>query len=193
MLAAVELADDLRRIAEAAVGLAEPAEELAGIVPAEPAAGLRLYLVAYRREDGDDAEATPTWLVLDDRGRVVDDRATVRDAVSIVTMCELAEDAAGGGDLDDLRSRLVALRLTEDPPGIDEADQAVLDLQATIGAGPTVASPARLDAVGEATRKLEQALGEGPGSPFVEAMKAATGTVDALVRDVEARYKRPLQ
>lgn len=55
----MELADDLRRIAEAAVVLAEPPEELAGIVPAEPAAGERLYLVAYRREPegeaGDDA------------------------------------------------------------------------------------------------------------------------------------------
>ena len=55
-----------------------------------------------------------------------------------------------------------------------------------------MASPELLDAVGEATRRLEEALGEGPGSPFVEAMKAATTTVDALVRDVEAHYKRPL-
>jgi hypothetical protein len=108
-------------------------------------------------------------------------------------MCELAEEAAGGGDLDDLRSRLVALRLTENPPGIDEAEEAAIELQSTIGAPPRVASPAHLDAVGGATRRLEEALGEGPGSPFVEAMKAATGTVDALVRDVEARYKRPLQ
>jgi hypothetical protein len=190
----VELADDLRRIAEAAVVLAEPPEELAGIVPAEPAAGERLYLVAYRREsDGEAEEDARTWLVLDEQGRVVEDRALVRDAVSIVTMCELAEEAAGGGDLDELRSRLVALRLTENPPGIDDAEEAAIELQTMIGAPPRVASPQRLDAVGEATRRLEEALGEGPGSPFVEAMKAATGTVDALVRDVEAHYKRPLQ
>lgn len=130
--------------------------------------------------------------MLDARGRVVEDRALVRDAVSIVTMCEVAEEAAGGGDLDELRSRLVALRLTENPPGIDEAEEAAIELQTMIGAPPRVASPERLDAVGEATRRLEEALGEGPGSPFVETMKAATGTVDALVRDVEAHYKRPL-
>jgi hypothetical protein len=191
----VELADDLRRIAEAAVALAEPPEELVGIVPAEPAAGERVYLVAYDPEPERAAEAeadTRTWLVLDERGRVVEDRALVRDAVSIVTLCELAEEAAGGGDLDELRSRLVALRLTENPPGIDEAEEAAIELQTTIGAPPRVASPQRLDAVGEATRRLEEALGEGPGSPFVEAMKAATPTVDALVRDVEAHYKRPL-
>src|SRR5207248_1637585 len=55
-LGRVELADDLRRIAEAAVVLAEPPEELAGIVPAEPAAGERLYLVAYRRDSEGEAE-----------------------------------------------------------------------------------------------------------------------------------------
>ena len=66
--------------------------------------------------------------MLDARGRVVEDRALVRDAVSIVTMCELAEEAAGGGDLDELRSRLVALRLTENPPGIDEAEEAAIEL-----------------------------------------------------------------
>jgi hypothetical protein len=189
----MDLADDLRRIAEAAVVHAEPTEELAGIVPAEPAGGMRLYLVAYSggaEEAGEDASTT--WLVLDERGRPVEERAIVRDAVSIAAMCEIAEEAAGGGDLDDLRSRLVALKLTENPPGIGEAEEAAIELQTTIGVPPRIASPARLDAVGEATRRLEEALGEGPGSPFVEAMKAATGTVDSLVRDVEARYKRPL-
>jgi len=70
----VELADDLRRIAEAAVGHAGPEEELAGIVPAEPAAGLRLYLVAYRRgENGErpEAEGAPTWLVLGVLGSIL--------------------------------------------------------------------------------------------------------------------------
>ena len=64
-------------------------EELVGIVPAEPANGLRLYVCAYGRED----EAT--WLVLDATGVPVEERSLVRDAVSIAALCEVAEEAAG--------------------------------------------------------------------------------------------------
>jgi hypothetical protein len=183
----VELADELRRAAEAAVVYAGAGEELAGIVPAEPASGLRVYLCAYRGADG-----ANEWLLLDREGRPVGERRTVRDAVSISALCELAEEAAGGGDLDDLRARLVALRLTENPPGIDDAEAAIEGLEAALGSPPQVASPQRLDAVGEATRRLEQALGDGPGSPFVEAMKASAPTIDALMLDVESAYKVPL-
>ena len=42
-------------------------------------------------------------------------------------------------------------------------------------------------------RKLEEALGSGPGSPFAAAMKSAAGVVQQLAADVEANYKRPLQ
>src|SRR5580765_1660907 len=184
----MSLDDELRVIADAAVTFAGPGEALAGIVPAEPATGLRRYLCAYGGEDGANA-----WLVLDAGGEPIAERASVRDSVSISALCELAEEAAGGGDLDDLRSRLVALRITENPPGIDEAEAAIDALEAALGSPPQIASPARLDAIGEATRKLERTLGEGPGSPFVEAMKAATSTVDALLLDVESGYKRPLR
>ena len=44
-----------------------------------------------------------------------------------------------------------------------------------------------------ATRRLEQALGEGPGSPFVEAMKPASAVVEELEREVEAGYKGELR
>jgi hypothetical protein len=85
----VGLDDDLRRTAEAAVVYAADGEELVGIVPAEPANGLRLYVCAYGREN----EAT--WLVLDATGVPVEERALVRDAVSIAALCEVAEEAAG--------------------------------------------------------------------------------------------------
>jgi hypothetical protein len=182
----MELADELRLIAESAVVHADTGENLAGVVPAEPAPGMRLYLCAFGA-DG----ATTSWLVLDRAGAPVTDRAPVRDAVSIAALCELAEETAGAG-LDDLRSRLVGLRITENPPGIDDAETAVDELQGALGTPPQVASPARLDTIGSAARRLEQALGEATGSAFVEAMKAATSAVDALVRDVEAGYKRPL-
>jgi hypothetical protein len=80
---------DLRRIAEAAGALAAEGEEVAGIVPAEPASGLRLYVCAYGVEDA------TTWLVLDATGIPVRDRVLVHDAVSIAALCEVAEDAAG--------------------------------------------------------------------------------------------------
>jgi hypothetical protein len=88
-LADVALEKELRRIAEAAVIYAGEGEELAGIVPAEPGSGARLYVCAYR-----EGEET-SWLVLDAGGAPVDDRALVRDAVSIAGLVELAEEAAG--------------------------------------------------------------------------------------------------
>jgi hypothetical protein len=186
MLGSVGLAQDLRRIAEAAVRYAGPGEEVVGIVPAEPSAGARSYLCAYRSED----DAT-SWLVLDEEGKPVTDRVRIREVVSIAALVELAEETAGGGDVEELRSQLVALRLTENPAGIDEAEEAALALEAAIGAAPRVATPERLDAIGAATLRLESALG-GTGSPFTVAMKGATATVDELTRDVEAAYKVPL-
>jgi hypothetical protein len=85
----MSLERDLRRIAEAAARLAADGEELAGIVPSEPAGGLRLYVCAYGREDA------TSWLVLDATGVPVSDRELIRDAVSIAALCEVAEEAAG--------------------------------------------------------------------------------------------------
>ena len=85
----MELDSDLRRIAEAAGRHAADGEEVSGIVPTEPASGIRLYVCAY--EDGD----SKSWLVLDATGVPVGDRSLVHDAVSIAALCEVAEDAAG--------------------------------------------------------------------------------------------------
>jgi hypothetical protein len=184
----VALDEELRRIAERAVRFCAEGEELAGIVPAEPGRGDRLYLCAFRG-----ATEETAWLLLNADGAPVEKRALVRDAVSIAGLCELAEEVAGGGGLDDLRARLGELRETENPPGIAEAERAVDGLQTTIGTAPRVATPAHLDAVGSATLELEQALGEGPGSPFAEAMKQATETIEELLRDVERGYKLRLR
>jgi hypothetical protein len=83
------LDQELRRIAEVAVTYCRDGEELAGIVPAEPAVGVRLYVCAYR-----DGEET-SWLVLDSDAAPVEDRSLIRDAVSIAALYELAEEAAG--------------------------------------------------------------------------------------------------
>jgi hypothetical protein len=182
------LIEDLRRIADAAARYCDPGEDVVGIVPTEPAEGVRAYLCAFGADD-----QTRSWVVLDDGGRSVGDRALVRDVVSIAAMCELAEEFAAGGDIDELRSRLVALRLTESPPGVEDAEEAAFVLQTTVGGPPQVASPERLDAVGSATRRLEEALDDRGGSPFAEAMRQAMATVEALRKDVEAHYKRDLR
>ena len=80
---------DLRRAADTAVAYATEGEELVGIVPAEPASGVRFYVCAYG------GEKESTWLVLDATCVPVEERALVRDAVSIAALCEVAEEAAG--------------------------------------------------------------------------------------------------
>jgi hypothetical protein len=107
-------------------------------------------------------------------------------------MCELAEETAGGGDLGELRARLVELRLTENPDGIEEAEAAAAELQDAIVGPPRLASVAYLDSIGGAAMKLEQALGEVAGSPFAEAMKVGMAAAEELAADVERSYKTPL-
>jgi hypothetical protein len=182
----VALHEDLERVAEVAAAFMADGEQLAGILAAEPTSGDRVYLCAYGAGDG------IAWLALDGEGRPITERERLREAVTLVALCEVAEESAGGGELDELRSQLVALRLTENPPGIDEAEEAVLALQRTIGGAPRLASPRYLDEVGAATKRLEESLGEAAASPFAEAMKQAAGAVQALTADVEKNYKAAL-
>jgi hypothetical protein len=188
MLTAVALSDDLERAAGVARTFAEEGEEVEAVLAAEPSPGRRYYVCAFR---GRGAEGELTWLVLDEDGRPVTSRSVVREAASIAGMAEVAADTAGGGDLEALRQDLVALRVTENPPGIDEAEEAALALERAVGSPPRLATPAYLDEVGTATRRLELALGEGE-SPLGKAMAAAVAAVDSLTDEVEARYKREL-
>lgn len=182
----MELQSDLERIAAAALHYAGPREELVGVIPTEPAAGKRIYLCAFQA-------AERAWLALDHEARPVADRALVRSAVSIAAVCELAEESAGGGKLEELRAQLASLRQTDNPEGIDEAEAAALALADTLGGAPRLASPAYLDEIGAATRRLEDALGEGLASPFAQAMKQAAGVVDELEHEVLGGYKAELR
>jgi hypothetical protein len=183
IVAAVSLEAEIAAAAEAASAHTAEGEELEGVIPAEPGRGARVYLCAFRNGDHQ------TWLALDADGRPVADRALVREAVSIAAMCELAEESAGGGDLGDLRARLVELRLTEAPEGIEEAELAAAELQETIVHAPRVASVGYLDAIGLAAAKLEQTLGQVGGSPFAEAMKSGMPAADELAAEVIRSYK----
>jgi hypothetical protein len=165
---------------------AEVVEDLAAVIPTEPAGAERIYLCAF--SGGEER----SWLALDSAAVPVTERRVLRDAVSIAAMCELAEESAGGGNLPELRAQLATLRETEHPERIEEAEDAAARLEETIGGELRIASPAYLDEVGTATRRLEHALGEHAGSPFAEAMKQAGLTVDGLAADIEGHYKLEL-
>ncbi|HSC50844.1 MAG TPA: hypothetical protein VLD16_11325 [Gaiellaceae bacterium] len=125
------LENDLRRIAEAAGRFAADGEDVAGIVPAEPASGIRVYVCAYG--SGEDS----SWLVLDATAVPVRDRQLVRDAVSIAALCELAEEAAG-----------------TEPSGARVATPALLDELGAAG-GPEVAA-----AVGAASEAIAELVAD---------------------------------
>jgi hypothetical protein len=163
------LADEITAARDAALALAEDGEALTGVVPTEPGLGARVYLCAYENGDG------LGWLALDADGVPVVDRTLLRDAVSIAALCELAEESAGGGDLDELRARLAELRRVENPDGIDVAERAAEELAAVVGETPRLASPAYLDDF---------------GSPDV--VTSAFGAVESLTDEVEAAYKQEL-
>jgi hypothetical protein len=186
IVAPMALGDDVGTAFEAAQGFAEDGEIVTGVLPTEPGAGARIYLCSF--EHGDERR----WLALDGAWHPIDDRKLVREAVSIAALCELAEESAGGGDVGELRARLVELRLTENPEGIEEAEIAAAELQAAIRSVPRVASVEYLDALGLAATNLERALGEVSSSPFAEAMKSGIAAAEELSATVVRSYKRAL-
>jgi hypothetical protein len=182
----VSLEEELSAAGEAALEHAADGEEVVAVIPTEPGSGARVYLCAY------EGTGEHSWLALDAARLPIADRVLVRDAVAIAAFCELAEESAGGGDIGELRARLVELRLSDDPEGIEEAEVAAAELQETIRPPPRVASVRYLDELGLAAAKLEQALGQVGGSPFAAAMKTGTAAADDLADEVERRYKGPL-
>jgi len=178
----VALADDLER----AAGAAAVFGPVSAVLAAEPSPDRRAYLVAL---DEDEARE---WLVLDGGLEPVAERERVREVASIVVLCELAGELAGGGQLEELRAQLAQVRLTERPEGIEAAEEAALALEHAIGAPPVVSSPSYLDEVGTAARKLETSLGD-LASPFANALASSSATVEAFVVEVEGRHKLPLR
>jgi hypothetical protein len=180
------VAEDVERIAGAAAAFAAPGEALTGVLVAEPL-GRRVYLCAFESAE------SRAWLALDDGAQPLAETQLVREAASLAALCEVAEESAGGGHLPDLRARLAELRETDRPAGIAEAEAAAASLADTLRTEPRVASGAYLDAIGSASRRLEQALGESGASPFAAAMQAALGSVEELADDVERNHKLPLR
>lgn len=181
------LADDLDRIAGLATAQAGPADAVSAVIATEPRDGERAYLCAFDGGDG-----LRSWLAVRADGSPVTSRAALREAVSIAALCEIAADAAGGGDVDALIARLVEVRETEAPAGIEEAEAAARALRVVLGEPPQVATPARLDEIGAATRRLERELDPIAPSPFSAALQGAQAAVSELQREVEAGYRAEL-
>jgi hypothetical protein len=180
------LSDELEPMLVAAAALASSGERLTGVLAAEPLAFGRVYLCAFESDSGH------TWLALDATATPVTSREAVREAAQLAALCEVAEEAAGGGNLPELRERLRELRETEAPEGIEEAEEAARALVETLQPEPRLASTDYLDRLGSAARRLEQALGDDAGSPFAAAMQQALPAVEELAADVERTYKGPL-
>jgi hypothetical protein len=181
------LADELERIAELAAGHARPGDRVSAVIPTEPDVGSRVYLVAF-----DDADGYRSWLAVDGEGQAVTSKRDLREAITVAVLCEVASDAAGGGDLDALIARLQELCQTDATPGIEDAEEAALALRALLAQPPQVATPTRLDEIGSATRRLEQELDPSGASPFAAAMRSSEGAVAELQREIEAGYRVPL-
>ena len=176
------LAEEIDAIAAAIADAGSPAT-LTAVLPAEASTGDRRYVCSFEDDAG-----LRRWLIVDRDARPVADRREARDAVSIAVLCELAAESAFPGDLDELRGQLVALRITEAPAGIEEAEAAVATLQRTLGTPPTLADPTRLDEIGRAALELERALDPTVPSPFTSAMRSAQSIVDQVWGEVEREY-----
>jgi hypothetical protein len=183
----VSLSDELNRAAEHALAAGEAAATVSGVLATEPQPGSRVFVCSLDGTDG-----TRGWLAVRGDGTVVTARSDLRAAVSIAALCEIAAESAGGGDLDGLIASLADLREREAPDGIEDAEAAARALRDVIGEPPQLSTPARLDEIGAATRRLEQELDPGGPSPFAAALKAAQGAVSELQREVEAGYLSPL-
>jgi len=184
---AVELQKELDRIAAQVSTQVGADDDVSAVLATEPEPGRRIYLCALDGGDG-----YRSWLAVDGEGGPVVQRAQVRAAISIAALCEVAADAAGGGDVDELVERLQELRAREDPPGIEQALVAARELRDVLGEPPQLASPSRLDAIGEAARRLERELDPAGSSPFGSALQASQAAVAELQREVEAGYRVPL-
>ena len=113
------LADELERIAVLAAAQTGSDDVVSGVIPTEPSPGRRVYLCAFDGSDG-----FRSWLGVDEDGSTISDRRDLREAVTVAVLCEVAADAAGGGDLDALIAQLEELREREAPPGIEDAEAA---------------------------------------------------------------------
>jgi hypothetical protein len=151
---------DLAGAAEAALAHVDDDEEIAAVIPCDPAGqGAIVFLCALRAGDGDELTG---WLAVDALGRPVEDEDSIRRAASIVALCETAEEAAGIPEIDALVDAIVRARSRSDAvPGLSEALAACEPPARALAegaAGVRVASDAYVDSIGRELLLLDAAL-----------------------------------
>ena len=145
-------------------------DAVSGVLATEPPAGTpRLRLLDRRRGRAREPGSPSTRTAAP-----VTSRVELRAAVSIAALCEVAADAAGGGDLDGLhRDASSSCASGRRRRGSRTRRRPRARLRDVVGEPPQLATRQRLDEIGVATRRLEQELEPGGASPFAAAMKAA--------------------
>lgn len=213
---------ELERARDVVSRLAPPDRRPDAILPAEPHAGARVYLAAFR--GGEEI----SYLAIDGDGNAVTDRTLVRDTVTMLALAERADEVSGAVAAEELEAAFAAAAAELGGAGLAgerEAAEAVRRALAALSAeaaGPRVATPAYLDRIAAGAAELSGALDAfaahaerlppehaGPaaaawralaavartGDPanMATALTAAGGAVDALVGDVLAGYAAELE
>lgn len=167
---------------------ARAGEHAVAVMATEPAAGARVYVVAFAA--GDDLG----YVALDGMGAPVTDRRLVKDAVALAALAERAEEVSGATAAEELVARFgeaaAVLRRMGDKEGADAAAAAEAVVAAAGGladaaSGPRVATPQFLDRMAALAAELAAAL-DG-FVPHAERLpEASKGTVSKTPTPLEA-------
>jgi hypothetical protein len=182
----VTLEQELAATHEAAAAHAGPGERVAAVIPAEPAGGLRVHLVAF---DGGERLG---YVMLDTDGEAVADERLVRDAVSLIALCELAEEVSMATAAAEIAERFQAVSglLAEDEPEASAAAERVAGAARRVGevaAGPRVATPGYLDRLAEEADDFGAAFAAyASQAERIAQAAAAAGAGEELAREAWA-------
>jgi hypothetical protein len=145
-------------------------ERAVAVLAAEPAPGMRVYVIAFERGDGE-----LSYLALDGDHRPLAERRLVRDAVTLVALKERAEEVSGAATAAELAARFEELvgALREPAPAAAAAAHSVARAARALAGetgAPRVATPAYLDLLLRRSLALGEAL-----DAYVEEARALAG------------------
>lgn len=152
------LEQELETTLAAAGRLAQPGERAVAVMATEPAAGDRVYVVAFAA--GDDLG----YVALDAAGAPVSDRRRVKDAVSLAALAERAEEVSGATAAEELVGRFGEAAAVLGRMGDKEGAEAAAGVVAAArrlaegASGPRAATPQFLDRMAALAVGLAAAL-----------------------------------
>lgn len=182
----MSLEQELDRAIATATAMAAEGEQLTAVMPAQPDAHETVYLSAFERG------AERTYVVFDDSGKVISDRRTVGDTVTVIALAERAEEVSAATAAEDLQLAFsdLAATLGQLDPEAAAAAAAVADAAAQTGAaaaGPRAASPAYLDQIAQIAADLGASL--DVFEQHAEQLAAAAATDPAKAEPAAAAWQ----